>query len=130
MKKPHELKLLYPDNASITEKIETIATEIYGADGVEFSPEAKRKIEFYTSLGYDKFPINMAKTHLSLSHNPLWKGVPRNYILPVDDIQAFVGAGFLVSVCGKMQLMPGLPAKPAFLKLDIDPETERVTGLF
>ena len=130
MKKPHELKLLYPDNASITEKIETIATEIYGADGVEFSPEAKRKIEFYTSLGYDKLPINMAKTHLSLSHNPLWKGAPRNYILPVDDIQAFVGAGFLVSVCGKMQLMPGLPAKPAFLKIDIDPETERVTGLF
>ncbi|RLG06022.1 MAG: formate--tetrahydrofolate ligase, partial [Thaumarchaeota archaeon] len=130
IKKPREFKLLYPDDASIAEKIEAIATEIYGADGVEFSPEAKRKIEFYTSLGYDKFPINMAKTHLSLSHNPSWKGVPRNYTLPVDDLLAFVGAGFIVSVCGKMQLMPGLPAKPAFLNIDVDPETGRILGLF
>jgi len=130
VKKPCEFKLLYPDNASIVEKIEAIATEIYGADGVEFSPEAKKKIEFYTSLGYDKFPINMAKTHLSLSHNPSWKGVPKNYTLPVDNLLAFVGAGFIVSVCGKMQLMPGLPAKPAFLNIDVDPETERILGLF
>lgn len=130
MKKPHELRLLYPDSASIEEKIETIATEIYGAEGVEFSLEAKKKIEFYAGLGYDKFPINMAKTHLSLSHNPRWKGVPKNYVLPIDDVLAFVGAGFLVSVCGKMQLMPGLPKKPAFLNINVEPETGRIIGLF
>ncbi|MEM2163816.1 MAG: formate--tetrahydrofolate ligase, partial [Candidatus Bathyarchaeia archaeon] len=129
-KKSSNFRPLYPDNIPIEEKIERIAVEIYGADGVTFSPEVKSKIEFYESLGYDKFPINMAKTSLSLSHNPLWKGVPRNYALPIDDITAFVGAGFLTPICGRMQLMPGLPAKPAFLKIDVDLETEKITGLF
>jgi formate--tetrahydrofolate ligase len=130
LKKPARFRLLYPDNATIEEKIETIATEIYGAKDVEFSPEAEKKIEFYTSLGYDKFPINMAKTQYSLSHNPQWKGVPKNYTLPVDDLLAFVGAGFITAICGKMQLMPGLPAKPAFTNIDVDPETGRIIGLF
>jgi len=129
-KKSSNFRPLYPDNIPIEEKIERIAVEIYGADGVTFSPEVKSKIEFYESLGYDKFPINMAKTSLSLSHNPLWKGVPRNYALPIDDITAFVGAGFLTPICGRMQLMPGLPAKPTFLKIDVDLETEKITGLF
>ncbi|MGQ9596648.1 MAG: formate--tetrahydrofolate ligase [Thermoproteota archaeon] len=130
MKKPHELRFLYPDEATIKEKIETLATELYGADDVKYSSEAEEKIEFYESLGYDRFPINMAKTHLSLSHNSLWKNVPKNYTLPVDDISAFVGAGFLVPVCGEMQLMPGLPRKPAFLRIDVETETGKVRGLF
>ncbi len=130
MKKPRELKFLYPAEAPIKEKIETIATELYGAEDVKYSPEAEEKIEFYNSLGYDRFPVNMAKTPLSLSHDPLWKNVPKNYTFPVNDILAFVGAGFLIPICGEIQLMPGLPRKPAFLRIDVETETGRIRGLF
>ena len=74
--------------------------------------------------------INVAKTHLSLSHDPNWKGVPRKYKLPVRDIRASVGAGFLYPICGAMQTMPGLPSRPAFVDVDIDPETGKTKGLF
>lgn len=130
MEKPHELKYLYPDEATIKEKIEAIATDLYGADDVKYSPEAEEKIEFYSSLGYDRLPINMAKTPLSLSHDPLWKNAPKNYTFPVNDIFAFVGAGFLIPMCGEIQLMPGLPRKPAFLGIDVETETGRIRGLF
>ena len=127
--KPSDFKLLYPDEVSIKEKIEAIATKIYGADGVDYMPEAEAKIKLYTQLGYTDLPLCMAKTHLSLSHDPTKKGAPTNFRLPIRDIRASVGAGFLYALCGEMRTMPGLPSVPAFTKVDID-ETGKVVGLF
>lgn len=127
--KPSQFKFLYPLDMPIKEKIETLATKVYGADGVDFSAEAKAKINLYTKLGYDNLPLNMAKTHLSLSHDPARKGVPKNYNLPIRDIRASVGAGFLYPLCGEMRTMPGLPSRPVFMDVDIDEEGKTV-GLF
>jgi methylenetetrahydrofolate dehydrogenase (NADP+)/methenyltetrahydrofolate cyclohydrolase/formyltetrahydrofolate synthetase len=127
--KPSDFKFLYPLDISIKEKIEAIATKVYGADGVEYSSQAESKVRLYTRLGYDKLPLNMAKTHLSLSHDPTLKGVPKNYNLPIRDIRASVGAGFLYPLCGEMRTMPGLPSRPAFMDVDID-ETGKTLGLF
>jgi len=127
--KPHQMRFLYPDDASIKEKIETIATKIYGADGVDYAPLAEKKIKLYTELGYNKMPINMAKTHLSLSHDPNLKCVPRHYRIPIRDIRASVGAGFLYPLLGAMSTMPGLPSVPAATKVDID-KTGKTVGLF
>jgi formyltetrahydrofolate synthetase len=128
--KPTNFKFLYPLELSIKEKIETICTQIYGADGVEYSPEAERKIELYTRLGFDKLPLCMAKTHLSLSHDPNLKGVPKGYKIPIRDVRASVGAGFLYPLLGEMRTMPGLPTRPVFYDVDLDLETGRVLGLF
>jgi formyltetrahydrofolate synthetase len=128
--KPTNFKFLYPLDLSIKEKIEILCTQIYGADGAEYTPEAEAKIELYTKLGFDKLPMNMAKTHLSLSHDPAWKGVPKNYKIPIRDIRASVGAGFLYPLLGEMRTMPGLPTRPVFYDVDLDLETERVVGLF
>jgi methylenetetrahydrofolate dehydrogenase (NADP+)/methenyltetrahydrofolate cyclohydrolase/formyltetrahydrofolate synthetase len=128
--KPTNFKFLYPLEWSIKEKIEIICKEIYGADGVEYSPEAEKKIELYTRLGFDKLPLNMAKTHLSLSHDPSLKGVPKGYKIPIRDIRASVGAGFLYPLLGEMRTMPGLPTRPVFYDVDLDLETGRVLGLF
>jgi len=127
--KPSNFQFLYPLEIPIKEKIETIATKVYGADGVDYLPEAEAKIKLYTELGYDKLPLCMAKTHLSLSHDPNLKGVPKGFTLPIRDIRASVGAGFLYPLCGEMRTMPGLPSKAAFMKVDID-EEGRVVGLF
>ncbi len=127
--KPVRFRFLYPLEWDIKKKIETIATEIYGAGGVDYEPAAEAKVELYTRLGYDHFPICMAKTHLSLSHNPAWKGAPRGYRLPVRDIKASAGAGFLYPLCGDMRTMPGLPTRPAFYDVDLDPKTGRIVGL-
>ncbi|MFC1623768.1 formate--tetrahydrofolate ligase [Candidatus Omnitrophota bacterium] len=124
-----DFKFLYPLDIPIKEKIETIATKIYGAKDVEYSEEALKKIEYYTKLGYDKLPINMAKTHLSLSHDPSLKGRPRDFTLPIRDIKLSAGAGFLYPLCGKMRTMPGLPSVPAGTKVDID-KNGKVVGLF
>jgi len=126
--KPSNFRFLYPDDWPIEKKIETIATQIYGAKGVDFAPAAKAKIEMYTKMGFAKLPICMAKTHLSISHDPAWKGVPANYTMPVRDIRASVGAGFLYPLCGEMRTMPGLPATPVFMNYDIA-EDGRVLGL-
>ncbi|MCD6505468.1 formate--tetrahydrofolate ligase [Candidatus Poribacteria bacterium] len=128
--KPSNMRFLFPDDASIKEKIETIAVKVFGADGVEYSPEAERKIKLYTKLGFSNLTINVAKTHLSLSHDPNWKGVPKNYKLPVRDIRASVGAGFLYPICGEMRTMPGLPSRPAFVDVDVDVESGKIKGLF
>jgi formyltetrahydrofolate synthetase len=128
--KPTNFKFLYPLEMSIKEKIETICTQIYGADGVEYSPEAERKIELYNRLGFNKLPLCMAKTHLSLSHDPALKGVPKGYKIPIRDIRASVGAGFLYPLLGEMRTMPGLPTRPVFYDVDLDLETGRVLGLF
>jgi formyltetrahydrofolate synthetase len=128
--KPTKFQFLYPLDWPIKKKIETIATQIYGADGVEYSPEAEKKIELYTRLGFDKLPMNMAKTHLSLSHDPALKGVPKGYKIPIRDIRASVGAGFLYPLLGEMRTMPGLPTRPVFYDVDLDLKTGRVVGLF
>jgi formyltetrahydrofolate synthetase len=128
--KPSNFKFLYPLEWDIKKKIETIATQIYGADGVEYSPEAEAKVVLYTRLGFDKLPICMAKTHLSLSHDPALKGVPKGYKIPVRDIRASVGAGFLYPLCGDMRTMPGLPTRPVYYDVDLDLETGKVKGLF
>ncbi|MEA3485577.1 MAG: formate--tetrahydrofolate ligase, partial [Candidatus Aerophobetes bacterium] len=127
--KPNDFHFLYPDDISIKEKIETIATKIYGADGVDYSSLANKRIKLYTDLGYDKMPVNMAKTHLSLSHNPNLKGVPKNFRVPIRDIRASVGAGFLYPILGAMSTMPGLPSHPAAANVDIDKDG-RTIGLF
>ncbi len=127
--KPNNFHFLYPDDLSIKEKIEIIATKIYRADGVDYSSLAEKRIKLYEKLGYDKLCINMAKTHLSLSHDPNLKGVPRNYRIPVRDIRASVGAGFLYPILGNMRTMPGLPSTPAFMPVDIDKDGN-IVGLF
>ncbi|MBT7805171.1 formate--tetrahydrofolate ligase [Candidatus Poribacteria bacterium] len=128
--KPSDFKYLYPLDMSIKDKINTIATKVYGAKDVDYAPAAEAKIKLYTELGYDGLPINMAKTHLSLSHDPLLKGAPKGFTLPIRDIRASVGAGFLYPLCGEMRTMPGLPSLPAFTKVDIDLESGKVVGLF
>ena len=128
--KPSNFKFLYPLDIPIKEKIETICREIYGADGVDYSPEAETKIELYTKLGFDRIPLCMAKTHLSLSHDPNLKGVPKGFRVPINDIRASVGAGFLYPLVGEMRTMPGLPTRPVFYDVDLDLETGRVLGLF
>jgi formyltetrahydrofolate synthetase len=128
--KPIDFKFLYPLDIPIKEKIEIICKEIYGADGVEYEPEAEAKIETYTRLGFDNLPLCMAKTHLSLSHDPVLKGVPKGFIVPIRDIRASVGAGFLYPLVGQMRTMPGLPTRPVFYDVDVDLETGKVVGLF
>ncbi len=127
--KPSHFDFLYPLDMSIKEKIETIAKEIYGADGVDYLPEAEERIADYTRLGFDKLPICMAKTHLSLSHDATLKGVPKGYRIPIRDVRASVGAGFLYPLLGTMSTMPGLPTRPIFMEIDIEPETGRIIGL-
>ncbi|SRR5579875_832495 len=127
--KPADFKFLYPLEASIKQKIETIVREMYGGAGVEYLPEAEKKIELYTRNGFDKLPICMAKTHLSLSHDPNLKGAPTGFVVPVRDIRASVGAGFLYPLLGTMSTMPGLPTRPGFYDVDIDPVTGRIIGL-
>jgi methylenetetrahydrofolate dehydrogenase (NADP+) / methenyltetrahydrofolate cyclohydrolase / formyltetrahydrofolate synthetase len=128
--KPSDFDFLYPLDLPIKDKIEIICREIYGADGVDFSPEAEKQIEDYTRLGFDKLPMCMAKTHLSLSHDPNLKGVPTGFRVPVREVRASVGAGFLYPLLGTMRTMPGLPTRPVFYDVDLDMETGRVVGLF
>ena len=127
---PNEFRFLYPLEMPIKEKIELICREVYGAEGVDYSPEAEEKIALYTRLGFDTLPLCMAKTHLSLSHDPSLKGEPKGFRVPIRDIRASVGAGFLYPLLGKMRTMPGLPTRPAFFDVDIDLETGKVVGLF
>ncbi len=125
---PSEFHFLYPLDQSIKTKIETIATQFYGAKDVEYSDEANQKISTYTRLGYSELPICMAKTHLSLSHDPRLKGRPTGFTLPVRDVKLSAGAGFIYPLCGAMLTMPGLPSDPAGAQMDID-ENGEVIGL-
>ena len=127
--KSNNFKFLYPDDASIKEKIETVAREIYRADGVDYTPEAEARIKLFTQMGLSHLPLCMAKTHLSFTHDPSLKGVPRGWRLPITDVRASVGAGFLFPLCGTMRTMPGLPTRPVFTDIDIDVETGKVLGL-
>jgi len=127
--KQSDFKFLYELNIPIKQKIETIAKKIYGAGAVEYSPEAEKKITLYTKLGFDKLPVCMAKTHLSLSHDPLLKGRPSGFTLPIRDVRASIGAGFMYPLCGEMRTMPGLPSSPAGERIDLD-ENGKIIGLF
>jgi len=126
---PSQFKFLYELALPIKEKIEIIAREVYGADGVDYNPLAEERIAEYTRLGYDKLPICMAKTHLSLSHDAALKGVPTGFRVPIRDVSASIGAGFLYPLLGTMSTMPGLPTRPAYYDIDIDLETGRILGL-
>jgi formyltetrahydrofolate synthetase len=128
--KPSQFHFLYPDDWSIKQKIDHICKEIYRADGADYSAEAEAKIELFTKYGFDKLPINMAKTHLSFTHDAAIKGAPRGWRMPIRDIRASVGAGFLYPLCGQMRTMPGLPSRPAFVDVDLDLATGKVKGLF
>ena len=124
-----DFKFLYPLEKPIKEKIETIAREVYGADGVDYSEQAENQIREFTRLGYDKLPICMAKTHLSLSHDPALKGVPKGFRIPIRDVSASIGAGFLYPLLGTMSTMPGLPTRPAYYDIEIDFKTGKILGL-
>ena len=129
--KPSKFEFLYPlDTTTIKEKIETIAREIYRADGVDYSPEAEEQIVRYTRLGFDKLPMCMAKTHLSFSTDATKKGAPTGFRIAVREIRASAGAGFLYPILGDMRTMPGLPTRPVFYDVDLDLKTGKVVGLF
>jgi formate--tetrahydrofolate ligase len=125
---PSDFRFLYPDEASLREKIETIATRVYGASGVEFSPAAGRQIDAYERHGFGRLPVCVAKTHLSISSDPTLKGAPTGWVLPVREVRASVGAGFIYPICGEMRTMPGLGSRPAAEGIDID-ENGEIVGL-
>ena len=127
--KPSKFQFLYPLEMGIKQKIETIVREMYGGAGVEYSPEAEKKIALYDRLGFNKLPMCMAKTHLSLSHDANLKGAPTGFTVPVRDIRASVGAGFLYPLLGTMSTMPGLSTRPGYYEIDIDLKTGRIVGL-
>ncbi len=127
---PSNFKFLYPlEGTSIKQKIETIVKEMYGGAGVEYSPEAEKKIELYTKLGFDKLPMCMAKTQYSLSHDPNLKGAPTGFIVPVRDVRASVGAGFVYPLLGTIPTMPGLSTRPGYYDIDLDLATGKIVGL-
>jgi len=125
-----ELQLLYKDEASITEKIETVCREIYGADGVNFADEVKAEIERIERLGFKHLPVCMAKTPASLTDNAKIKGRPTGFNITINDVKLRSGAGFVVAYANKVLTMPGLPKVPSALNIDIDEETETIVGIF
>jgi formate--tetrahydrofolate ligase len=122
-------KLLYPDDMPIALKIETIATEIYGAAGVEFLPAARKSLKQFEDLGYGGLPVCMAKTQYSLSHDASLKGRPTGFTVPIREVRLSAGAGFITPICGEMRTMPGLPSRPGGEKIDIDADGN-IVGLF
>jgi formate--tetrahydrofolate ligase len=126
---PSAFRLLYPDAAPLREKVETVARRIYGADGVRYEPAAARQIDAYEGRGYGSLPVCIAKTHLSISSDPALTGAPTGWTLPVREVRAAVGAGFIYPICGDIRTMPGLGAHPAAHLIDIDTNGGEVTGL-
>ena len=127
---PSEFRFLYDLELPLKAKMEKIATTIYGADGIEYTALASRQIRQYERSGFGNLPICMAKTHLSLSHDPKLKGAPTGFTVPVREVRASVGAGFVYPLLGEMRTMPGLGSRPAAQSVDIDLETGQVIGLF
>ena len=121
--------MLYDDEATLRQKIETVATEIYGADGVDYLPAAAAHLDNYERAGFGTLPVCIAKTHLSISSDPALRGAPRGWRLPVREARANVGAGFVYLVSGDMRTMPGLSSSPAAERIDID-ENDNVVGLY
>jgi formate--tetrahydrofolate ligase len=125
---PSEFRFLYPDEASLRQKIETVARRVYGADGVEYDLTAARQLDAYERNGFGRLPVCIAKTHLSISSDPSLKGAPTGWVLPVREVRASVGAGFIYPICGDMRTMPGLGLHPAVERIDIDEHGE-IVGL-
>jgi formate--tetrahydrofolate ligase len=125
---PSNFTVLYPDSASLREKIATVATKVYGADGVEYSAQASAQLDTYERAGFGNLPVCIAKTHLSISSDPTLKGAPTGWTLPVREVRASVGAGFVYPICGEMRTMPGLSKTPAAARIDLD-ENGEVVGL-
>ena len=125
---PSDFRFLYPDDAPLKEKIETIATRIYGAERVEYDLVASRALDSYERHGFGHLPVCVAKTHLSISSDPKLKGAPTGWVLPVREVRASVGAGFVYPICGDMRTMPGLASHPAAESIDID-ESGEIIGL-
>ncbi|KAI8101241.1 hypothetical protein M9435_001349 [Picochlorum sp. BPE23] len=128
-KSGESFKFLYEVSKPIKEKIETVAREIYHASEVQYSPEAEAAISRYESMGLDKLPVCIAKTQYSFSTDASLKGAPSGHVLTVREIRASAGAGFLVAICGDMMMIPGLPTRPAFYEIDIDPDSGKILGL-
>jgi formate--tetrahydrofolate ligase len=126
---PSDFRMLYDDAAGLREKIEAVATEVYGADGVDYTPLATRHLDNYERAGFGSLPVCIAKTHLSISSDPTLLGAPRGWRLPVREARANVGAGFVYLICGDMRTMPGLSRRPAAENIDID-ENGNVVGLY
>lgn len=129
VEQPANFTHLYDVNWPIRKKIETIATKMYGAAGVSFEPEAERQIDAAEALGFGRIPVCMAKTPLSLSHDPSLKGRPVGFTVPIKELRILAGAGFVTAVCSGIQLMPGLPKKPAGERIDLDPVSGEIVGL-
>jgi len=125
---PTNFAFLYPDSASLREKITAVATKVYGADGVEYSAQAASQLDTYERAGFGNLPVCIAKTHLSISSNPALKGAPTGWTLPVREVRASVGAGFVYPICGDMRTMPGLSKTPAAARIDLD-EDGFIVGL-
>ncbi|MBI4287217.1 MAG: formate--tetrahydrofolate ligase [Chloroflexi bacterium] len=126
-----EFKLLYPNEMKLRQRVERVAKEVYGADGVAWSPEAEEKAKaFENDPKYDEYNTMMVKTHLSLTQDPTRKGVPKGWLLPIRDILIYSGAKFLCPMAGQISLMPGTSSDPAFRRVDVDPKTGKVHGLF
>ncbi|GAA1136152.1 formate--tetrahydrofolate ligase [Ornithinicoccus hortensis] len=126
---PSSFQMLYPDEASLRDKVSAIATQVYGASGVEYAPAAARQLDRFTELGLGHLPVCIAKTHLSISSDPSLLGAPTGWTLPVREVRASVGAGFIYLICGEMRTMPGLGRNPAAMQVDIDADGE-VVGLY
>ena len=125
---PSEFRVLYPDDMSLRDKIRTVATKVYGADDIDVSPLASRQLDTYERSGFGHLPVCIAKTHLSLSSDPTLHGAPTGWTLPVREVRASVGAGFVYPICGAMSTMPGLGASPALQRIDIDADGD-IVGL-
>ena len=127
----NEIKFLYPLEMPLRQRVELIAKEVYGADGVDWAPLALEKAKrFESDPKYADYCTMMVKTHLSLSHEPSWKGVPKNWRLPIRDILEYGGAKFLCPMAGTISMMPGTSSDPAYRRIDVDTETGKVSGLF
>ena len=125
---PTDFHRLYADELPLVDKIDVIAREMYGADGLDLSPLAARQLEKYERAGFGGLPVCIAKTHLSLSADPSIKGAPTGWRLPVREVRASLGAGFIYPICGDMRTMPGLSSAPAAERIDID-EAGEIVGL-
>jgi formate--tetrahydrofolate ligase len=124
----HSFQYLYDLDLPLVDKIEKIAREIYGADGIDLSPSVKKQLARFEVLGYGGFPVVIAKTHLSLSSDPTLKGAPTGWRMPVREVRAAVGAGYVYAICGEMRTMPGLPKHPGAERIDLDKDGN-VVGL-
>ncbi|MDR1900109.1 MAG: formate--tetrahydrofolate ligase [Treponema sp.] len=122
-------RFLYPKEAPLAEKIETVAREVYGADGVDYAAGVREKLEQMENQGFGRLPVCMAKTQYSLSHDPALKGAPSGWRLPVREVRLYAGAGFVCPLCGDISTMPGLPSRPGFMDVDVDGEGN-IRGLF